>query len=73
MAWINLTDSNGSSVFLNTDNLLWFSATGEDVHVWLIAAANESARALSLHVKESPAEVVALLRSAKQEVAGVLA
>jgi hypothetical protein len=73
MAWITLTDSNGSSVFVNHDNVLWFSASGEDRHAWLITTANESDRALSLHVKQSPSEVVALLRSAGQEIASVLA
>jgi hypothetical protein len=73
MAWISLTDTNGSSVFVNTDNVLWFSASGEDGHAWLITTASKGDRALSLHVKQSPAEVVALLRSARQEVAGVLA
>jgi hypothetical protein len=73
MAWINLTDTNGSSVFVNTDNVLWFSASGEDRHAWLITTASERDKALSLHVKQSPAEVVALLRSARQEVADGLA
>jgi len=73
MAWINLTDTNGSSVFVNTDNVLWFSASGEDKHAWLITTTTERGKALSLHVKQSPADVVALLRSARQEVADVLA
>jgi hypothetical protein len=73
MAWINLTDTNGSSVFVNTDNVLWFSAPGEDGHAWLITTANERDKALSLHIKQSPAEIVALLRSARQEVADELA
>jgi aminoglycoside phosphotransferase len=71
MAWINLIDTNGGNVFVNTDNVLWFSASGEDGHAWLITTATEGDRALSLHVKQSPAEVVALLRSARQEVAGI--
>jgi len=73
MAWVKLTDANGSSVFVNTDNVLWFSASGEDGHAWLITTTNERDKALSLHVKQSPAEVVALLRSARQEVADVIA
>jgi hypothetical protein len=73
MAWINLTDTNGSSVFVNTDNVLWFSASGEDGHAWLITTANKRDKALSLHVKQSPSDVVALLRSARQEVADELA
>jgi len=69
MAWINLTDTNGNSVYVNMDNVLWFSASGADGHAWLITMTGEREAARSLHVKESPAELVALLRSARQEVA----
>jgi hypothetical protein len=68
MAWINLTDTNGSSIYLNMDNVLWFSASGADGHAWLITTRDRDA-VCSLHVKESPADVVVLLRSARQEVA----
>jgi hypothetical protein len=71
MAWINLTDANDSSVFVNMDNVLWFSASGKDGRAWLITMTHDRDAAHSLHVKQSPAEIVALLRSARQEVVDV--
>jgi hypothetical protein len=71
MAWINLTDANDSSVVVNMDNVLWFSASDKDGHAWLITMTHDRDAAHSLHVKQSPAEIVALLRFARQEVADV--
>jgi len=69
MAWIHLTDINGSDLFVNTKNVLWFSAAGEDGHSWLVTMANNRDAARSLHVKETPAQIVTLLRTVREEVA----
>jgi hypothetical protein len=70
MAWINLTDNNGSNIFMNMDHVLWFSVSGEDGHAGLVTMIGDKEVTRSIHVQQSPAEVVALLRAARQEVAG---
>jgi hypothetical protein len=72
MAWIHLTDINGSDLFVNMNNVLWFSAAGDDGHAWLVTMANDRDAARTLHIKQTPAQVVSLLRAVREEVASGL-
>jgi hypothetical protein len=42
MTWINLTDANGSNIFMNMDHVLWFSVSGEDGHAGLVTMISEN-------------------------------